>query len=106
MLGERDVNAAASLLFPAVELSAPTILFTRLKDGAFISGDKPLWLSALAIDDDGSELSADIEFYSNRQGQLTNPARLLPGEHELIASVTGQSGIESLAVVRVYVTRA
>lgn len=107
---DNDSNADnnTARLFLTMGNEAPRVSITNPPDGAFLFGNRPLTFSGQAHDAEDGDLTNDLLWTSNRDGQVgtggTFKARLSPGLHTLRASATDRNGQNTTATILIMVS--
>lgn len=97
-----------ALLLKVRQSNAPVITITRPAEGDRLPRGVPTSLDATAQDPEDGDVSAQIAWHSDRDGNLgtgphVTPTFTTPGAHTITADVTDSSGLHSIATVGVVV---
>ncbi|MGD9849725.1 MAG: M12 family metallo-peptidase [Nitrospirales bacterium] len=87
---------------------APRVSITNPLNGAFLFGQRPMTFSGHAHDPEDGDLTNDLAWTSNRDGQIgaggTFKVRLSPGLHTIRASATDRNGQTTTATILIMVS--
>ena len=97
-----------ALLLKVRQSNAPVVTITNPVEGDRLPRGVPTSLDATAQDPEDGDVSAQIAWHSDRDGNLgtgphVTPTFVTPGAHTITADVTDSSGLHSIATVGVVV---